>query len=183
MRNHLDQLAKQIGKEALGPSGLTVAHDEISPETQHADLRHEPDPARHAERARLGLLGRLAARLCLIEIYAHAPGAEEFRACISKHFAFWQGRARKARANHKRRKARREPPEAFVEPFLWIIAAAAPTALLTKLKPEPVPGWPTGVYWFGGDVFQVGIVVASALPRDRSSLLVRLMAAAPGGDR
>ena len=49
MRNRFDQLAKQIGKEALGPSGTTVAHDEISPETQHADLRHEPDPARAAE--------------------------------------------------------------------------------------------------------------------------------------
>ena len=43
MRNRFDYLAKQIGQEALGPSGPTVAHDEISPETQHADLRHEPE--------------------------------------------------------------------------------------------------------------------------------------------
>lgn len=51
VRNRFDQLAKQIGQEALGPSGITVAHDEISPETQRADLRHEPDPAREAEAA------------------------------------------------------------------------------------------------------------------------------------
>jgi len=76
VRNRFDQLAKQIGQEALGPSGTTVASDEISPETQHADLRHEPDPAREPERARLGLLGRIAAVLCLIEIYGHAPNAE-----------------------------------------------------------------------------------------------------------
>jgi hypothetical protein len=62
----------------------TVAHDGISPETQFADLRHEPDPARKAERARLGLLGRIAATLCLIEVYGHAPSAEEFRACLAK---------------------------------------------------------------------------------------------------
>jgi len=57
MRLRFDQLGKQIGRQALGPSGLTVAHDEISPDAQHADLRHEPDPAREAERGRLGLLG------------------------------------------------------------------------------------------------------------------------------
>jgi hypothetical protein len=179
VRNRFDQLAKQIGQEALAPSGPTVAHDEISPETQHADLRHEPDPARDAERARLGLLGRLAAILCLIEIYGHAPDAEEFRACLAKHIAFWQERARKARAHNKKRKEKRQSPEAFVEPFLWIIAAGAPTAMLIKLKLEPAPGWPAGVYFFGDDILRVGIVVASELPRDRSSLLVRLMAAGP----
>jgi hypothetical protein len=102
MRNRFDQLAKQIGQEALGPSGVTVTHDEISPNAQHADLRHELDPAREAERARLGLLGRIAAILCLIEVYGHAPGPEEFRACLIKHFVFWQERARKARARKKK---------------------------------------------------------------------------------
>jgi hypothetical protein len=179
MRNRFDHLAKQIGKEALGPSGSTVAHDEISPETQHADLRHEPDPARGAERARLGLLGRIAAVLCLIEIYGHAPNPEEFRACLAKHIAFWQDRARKARAHNKKRREKRQPRKAFAEPFLWIIAAGAPMAILTKLGPKPARGWPAGVYFFGEDVLRVGIVVASELPRDRSTLLVRLMAAGP----
>jgi hypothetical protein len=176
VRNRFDQLAKQIGKEALGPSGTTVAHDEISPETQHADLRHEPDPAREAERARLGLLGRIAAVLCLIEIYGHAPDAAEFRACLSKHFAFWQQRARKARGLAKKEK---QQPDALVEPFLWIVAAGAPTAIVAKLKLDPASGWPAGVYFFGDDLLRVGIVVASELPRDRSTLLVRLMAAGP----
>jgi len=175
VRNRFDHLAKQIGQEALGPSGTTVAHDEISPDAQHADLRHEPDPAREAERARLGLLGRIAAVLCLIEIYGHAPDAEEFRACLAKHIVFWQQRARKARKK-KKQQPRTEP---FVEPFLWIITAGCPTAILLKLKLEPAPGWPAGVYFFGDDVLRVGIVVASELPRERSTLLVRLMAAGP----
>jgi hypothetical protein len=179
MRNRFDHLAKQIGKEALGASGPTVAHDEISPETQHADLRHEPDPARKAERERLGLLGRIASVLCLIEVYGHAPSAEEFRACLAKHIAFWQQRARRARAHSKTQQGRRQPRGAFVEPTLWIIAAGAPTAILTKLELKPAHGWPAGVYFFGDDVLRVGFVVASELPRDRSTLLVRLMAAGP----
>lgn len=185
MRNRFDPVAKQIGRAALGRSGITVVHDEISPEIQHADLRHEPDPRRKAERKRLGLLGRLAAVLCLIEIYGHAPSSEELRACLAKHIAFWQQQARRARAASRRgrrggrsRRGRR-PPKAFVEPFLWIIAAGSPTAILAKLKLEAAPGWPAGVYFFGDDVLRVGIVVASELPRDRSTLLVRLMAAGP----
>jgi hypothetical protein len=175
MRNRFDYLAKQIGKAALGPSGTTVVQDEISPETLHADLRHEPDPARKAERERLGLLGRLATFVCLIEIYGHAPNAAEFRACLAKHIASWQRRMR----NDKKDKSNRRRPSAVVKPFLWIIAAGAPTAILTKLRLEAAPGWPAGVYLFGDDVLRVGIVVASELPRDRTTLLVRLMAAGP----
>lgn len=57
MRTYFDKFAKEIGEEALRPSGTTVAHDEITPQPQYADLRHEPDPAQQAARDRLGLLG------------------------------------------------------------------------------------------------------------------------------
>lgn len=177
MRNRFDQLAKQIGQEALGPSGTTVTHDEINAETQYADLRHEPDPARQAERDRIGLLGRFAAYFCLIEVYSQAFDAEEFRACLAKHLTSWQGRARKTRADNRKRSEQGQPTEALVDPFLWIIAAGAPTSLLTEIEIEPAPGWPVGVYLFGANVLRVGIVVASQLPRDSSTLLVRIMAA------
>lgn len=68
MRNRFDYLSKRVGKDALATSGPIVAGDAITTETQYADLRHEPDPARHAEHARLGLLGQLAATPCLIEV-------------------------------------------------------------------------------------------------------------------
>lgn len=35
------------------------------------------------------------------------------------------------------------------------------------------------MYWFGEDVLRVGLVAARELPRDRTTLLVRLMAAGP----
>ena len=71
---------------------------------------------------------------------------------------------------------------AFVDSFLWIIAAGAPKAVLSELRAEPAPRaeWPKGVYTVGGEVLRVGIVVASELPRkDDSTLLVRLLAAGP----
>jgi hypothetical protein len=179
MHNRFDYLGKEIAKKAAGPSGTTVANDAINPETQYADVRHEPDPARQAERDRLGLLGRLTAFFCLIEIYSEAPSAEAFRACLMKHFASWHGRARAMRSENKKRSEQGQPPLAFVDSFLWILAAGAPKTLLTELKLEPAPDWPAGVYLFGANVLRVGLIVASELPRDRTTLLVRLMAAGP----
>jgi hypothetical protein len=168
VRNPFEQLAKQ----ALGPCGLTIADDEIAPDD--ADLLHEPDPIRTAERERLGLLGRLASVPCLIEAYRHAPDAEEFRACLAKHIAFWQQRTRKTR----RAKKKGEEAGPLVEPFLWILAAGSPTAILRGLALTPGSGWPSGVY-LGSEILRFGIVVASELPRDRSTILVRLMAGGP----
>ncbi len=177
MRNRFDQLAKQIGQAALGPFGIAVTQDAINSETQYADLRYEPDLARQAERERLGLLGRLAASACIIEAYSDAPSAEEFRACLTKHLTAWQQRVRDARSESKKRS---EPqPQDSVASFLWIIAAGAPATLLAKLKLERSADWPAGIYLFGDDVLRVGIIVASQLPRDRTTLLVRLMAAGP----
>jgi hypothetical protein len=178
MRNRFDQLAKQIGQKALGPFGTAVTQDAINPETQYADLRYEPDPARQAERDRLGLLGRLGASACIIEAYSGAPSTEEFRACLTKHLAVWQQRVRDARSDSRKRNEPL-PREESVASFLWIIAAGAPTTLVAKLKLERSSGWPVGTYLFGDDVLRVGIVVASELPRDRTTLLVRLMAAGP----
>jgi hypothetical protein len=175
MRNHFDYLAKGIGKKALGLFGAAAPHDPINTETQYADLRYEPDPARLAGRSSLGLLGRLAADPCLIEVYSQAFNAEEFRACLAKHLASWQGRARKARAE----KRSEEGADGAGDPFLWIITAGVPRTVMAQLEPKPARNWPGGVYLFGADVLRVGIVAASELPRDRTTLLVRIMAGGP----
>jgi hypothetical protein len=172
MRHRFDQLGKRIGQEALGLSGPTIAHAEISPDAQHADLQHQPDPARETERARLGLLGRLASVPCLIEVFGRAPDPDEVLACIGKLVAFRRKRVRDAR----RRKEK--PPPAVVDPILWIIAAGRPTAVLAELGVRSSSDWPAGVY-LGPGLLRVGVSVASELPRERSTLLVRLMAAGP----
>ena len=180
MRTPFDQLGKQIGREALGSLGLTVVHDEISPEAQYADLRHEPDPRQAAARARLGLLGRIASGPCMIELYGHAPSGAELRACLAKHLASWQQQARRARRHRARKRHARRRSTQRPAPTLWIVAAGRPTTLMAELRPLRAPGWPRGVYAIGGDVLRVRIVAASELPRERSTLLVRLMA---GGAR
>ena len=79
MHNLFDHLAKKVGKEALDPSGLTVVQYEISRDAQHADLRHDPDPARGAERAKLGLLGRIDGTELVADAVAGDVGCETLR--------------------------------------------------------------------------------------------------------
>lgn len=71
------------------------------------------------------------------------------------------------------------PTVPFVEPVLWLLVAAVSAPMLRELEAAAAAGWPEGVYAFGGDVLRVRIVVASELPRERSTLLVRLMVAGP----
>jgi hypothetical protein len=43
MRTPFDHLGKKIGQEAFGRFGPTAVQHAILPETQYADLLHEPD--------------------------------------------------------------------------------------------------------------------------------------------
>ena len=89
-------------------------------------------------------------------------------------------------------KQRREPPsEPSVRPLGWIITAQRPASVLARLPATQATDWPRGVYFSAspgpiplglegaGGMLRVGIVVASELPRDRSTLLVRFLAAGP----
>ncbi len=180
MHNPFDQLAKKVGKEALRACGETLVQYELSRDAQQADLRHDPDPTRDAERALLGLLGRIATVLCLIDVYGHAPDREEFLACLSRHLAHYAETLRRGRAHNKRRKEKGFPPEPIPDPRLWVLAASFSAPILRELRVKRATGWPRGVYFLGGTVCNVGIIVASELPCQRSTLLVRIMAAGPG---
>ncbi|WP_437290549.1 hypothetical protein [Sorangium sp. So ce406] len=164
MRNRFDRLAKDVAQEGLTTTGKVVTNAEVAGETQLADVWYEPDPARASERERLGLLGRLAETACTIEAYSDTPSAEEARACVEKHLAVWRGRAARDRAAEA--------------PFLWMLSTGRPAAVLDGLCTARMAGWPAGVYE-GPGLLRTALVVLSELPRERSTLLIRLM----GGGR
>jgi len=180
VHNPFDQLAKKVGREALSACGSTLVQYELSRDAQHADLRHDPDPTKDAERAQLGLLGRIAAVLCLIDVYGHAPDVEEFRECMNRHLTHQAETVRRGRASNKRRREKGLSSEPIPDPHCWIVAASFSAPILRELRAKHAAGWPRGVYRHGGSIYNTGIVVASELPRMRSTILVRIMAAGPG---
>jgi hypothetical protein len=114
-------------------------------------------------------------------------------ACLMKLIAFRQQRQREADRQREewRERLQKEPreplppPAPFVSPWCWILAGRRPVAALTMFGAAAAPGWPRGVYFgtgalFGGEgALHVGIVDAGELPRERSTLLVRFLAAGP----
>jgi len=171
MRNRFDQLGKEIALRALELFGRADVQVALDAETLYADVRHEPVPEPTTDRERLGLLGLLTSRPCLLELYSETPSIDDLRTCIVKHLLFGQQRVRDARAGGDRTRVAKHRT--------WILSAGVPKRLLSNLLFQRAHG-PPGVYVLGGDFGRVGIsiglVVASQLPTDRSTLLVRLMA-------
>jgi hypothetical protein len=105
---------------------------------------------------------------CLIEVCGHAPTGEEIRRSIGKHFAHGEEHAARRRSRNARRKRGGLPPEPLVEPVLWMVAPTVSAPILRKLGAVAIAGWPAGVWFVGGEVLRVGIVVASErLPAGR----------------
>ena len=153
----------------LGDSGTTISDIEVAPDAQRADLFHDPDPARRAHRDKLGLLARLAATPCLIEVFSSTPRAGVVRGCVRKHLNFWHARDLEAQK-------KKQPATA---PMLWILTTGRPVSAIRAFAFVPARGFPRGVYRTSGWT-RVGLVVTSELPRERSTLLVRLLTGGRG---
>jgi len=159
-RNRFDRLAKDIAREALALIGKVVTEKKIVAGAQYIDVWYEPDPARAAQRKRLGLLGRIAATPCLIEPYSDTPSEDELRACLHKHLAAWRTRGP------------REIPGA--PPMLWILSTGRPAFAFQGRLFRRCGGFPRGVYESAA-FLRVRLIVLTELPKNRSTLLVRLM--------
>jgi len=175
MRNRFDQFGKDLATSTLGPLGQVDVQLALNAETLFADVRHEPRPGHEEDRQRLGLLGVLTSRPCLLELYSQSPSVNDLRTCITKHVVYDEQRLRDAPVE---RTGRRQHGLASREHDTWLLSAGVPETLLRTFAFEPFSNQP-GVYRLAGDVahlgVSIGLVVASELAIDRSTLLVRLM--------
>jgi len=130
MRNRFDQLAKQLGQAALGPSGITVVNDPINPETQYADLRHEPDPVRQAARDQLGLLGRI-----LLE-FQRVLGQHESRTSDEQEFLMAMQQTWEDARTEGRTEGRTETRADDVLTVLRVRGLAVPDAARRQIQAE-----------------------------------------------
>jgi hypothetical protein len=163
-RNRFDRAAKDMLRLSLEPDGAFESDAEVSPDTQRADVWFTPDPARPPTRADLGLLARMTMGACALEPFHATPGEDEITGCVRKLLNFRHILS-----------LRRPAPQL---PRLWIIAAGRPEGGLEGFAFESAEGWPPGVYR-SPRLLHGGIVVTSELPRERDTLLLRLMGAGP----
>ena len=168
MRHRFDQIGKKILREALTPSGEVKSQLEVAAaDAQAVDTWFEPAADREAERQRAGLLGRMARQPTMFEPFHDTPGIDDVRDCLRKQLTLDHGRVLEARK-------REQPRPPF--PQLWVLSTGRPESVLVGYGLRAMAGWPVGFYE-GQAAEALGVVVLRELPRERDTLLLRLMGA------
>jgi hypothetical protein len=160
------QLAKKILDRAVGAYGtLRIEHEVPVPDAQSGDAYFVPDPGKEAQRADLGWLDRMTREPCLLEMLQRSPGPADTRDNLRKQLTLDHAVALEA--------ARKELPR---PPFLrlWQITTGRPHEVLEGYGMIQEDAWPSG-FWFGPRLLAMSVVVLSEVPRQRDTLLLRLL--------
>jgi hypothetical protein len=165
-RQPYDQTAKQLLQTALAEAGQVVVEYEVRGEPQRVDVLFERDPDAPALP---GLVGRIAERACLIEVFSQPPGLDAVRDCFSKQLLV-----------ERDRRGDRAVEEEIIP--LWIISAGRPRSVIERFGLRRRRGWPRGVYGAGAG-YGWNVVVVSELPSTRETLLLRLLGTGATRDR
>jgi hypothetical protein len=174
MRQPFDQLAKRLLRAVFGLAGAVENQHEIAADALEIDTWFKLDPARAAERERMGLLGRMLDEpSAVFEAYHGAPGLPEYRTAVLKQLTLDHLQALEAAKEPRENDAPLVLPPC---PRLWLLCAGRPKGVLEQYDFQPIPSFPEGFFErSAGDV--VGLVVLRQLPPGRATLLLRLLAA------
>jgi hypothetical protein len=166
-RTRHDQFSKELLAGLLGSIGIARTEVEVSSEVRSIDLLFVPLPEKAAERAKLGLLGRIAASTCLIEPYRNPPAHPEIRNCQMRLFIQHGEHLREAKRN---RQKLREPDYEMV----WVVGPTVSKAILADFKADPSEDWGKGVYFLGvGE--HTALVAVHQLAPTRDTLWLRIL--------
>src|SRR4051812_1166349 len=118
MHKRFDQIGKKILRGVLEPVGAVTSQLEVpTADAQAVDTWFEPDPRRQAERARAGLLGRMAPGPTMFEPFHDTPGIDELRDCLRKQLTLDHSHVLEAKKHELQR-----PPF----PQLWTFSTGRP---------------------------------------------------------
>jgi hypothetical protein len=165
VRTRFDQLAKGILGKVLADVGEVRLQEEIAGEVQAADVLFLPAVERASERARLGLLGRMADSPCLLEPFHDTPGVDAILDCLCKQLTLRRKLLREARKN--------EAPAAQI-PRLWILSSGRPETALAGLGFTACEDLSAGV-WQAAPLLSMFVVSLRDLPATRDTLALRLL--------
>ena len=168
MQAYDDLIAKYILSAALSPDGVAQAEREIPMlAPQATDLYFEPAPGPRSNLRPLRWLRYMTPIPCLLELYSQSLTLMEFlRGPLRKDLTHYHSRCLDAERKD-------EPP-----PFLhaqWLLTAQRPQQLMEELCSVPLIGAPVGFYRLLAPSLRLYLVVLSELPRERDTLLLRML--------
>jgi hypothetical protein len=162
-----DQFAKELLAGLLETVGKPQTEVNVTSEVRRIDLLFVPLPEKAEFRQRLGLLGRIAATVCLIEPYRNPPTEEEIRSCLLKLFIQHGERQREAR--RARQTLQRDDYD-----LLWVLSPTLSDTFLADFRAQHEDGWEPGIYWLCRPL-RTALVAVHQLPGGRETLWLRIL--------
>lgn len=166
-RNAHDGFAKDYLEEVLKPVGRFQAPLEVRDEARQIDAWFVPALYPEIEASRLGLLGAIVEKECLLEPVRAQLSPPEILKCIRRQLIFYGLRERDAA-----RENRSVTEEDLVA--LWILCPNVSAEVRERFGAKEKEGWPAGVY-FVAEGFKVAIVAINQLPKTRETLWLRTL--------
>jgi len=161
-----DHFAKQYLAYILDDKGKFGKSHEISDTSLQVDLIFTPNNAEDMQA--LGLLGQIASRFCVLEVFWGQPKKTAIRTCLTKLFLTHNELHNEARTEKKSLKEEELP-------HLWILTTSASQALLNGCHATAkLSQWCEGFYFFG-DVQKTAIIAINQLPKKPETLWLRLL--------
>jgi hypothetical protein len=162
-----DQMSKQYLEEFLEPFGSVQRQYEVPGEAKFVDVLFVPDQAAESTTTELGILGRMAAGMCLLEPYRNAPTRTEVRVSVMKLVWVQEDERRKAEQDERRLNEDNLPK-------LWILASTVSQPVLQESEAKVRADWCPGVY-FVPEIFKTAIVAIDELPETPETLWLRIL--------
>jgi hypothetical protein len=155
-----DQFAKEYLQELLSPLGEVETSKDVTAEVREIDVWFQPTSFETEYVQSLGLLGKMAATVAVIEPFRNPVNTEGIFSCVVK---LLNSRAKLGRQTNRedQRLEERQLPR------LWILTPTASELLLDSFgfrAPEESEGWGKGVY-FLTEVWRVGLIAIHQLPK------------------
>jgi hypothetical protein len=165
-----DQFAKEYLQELLLPLGQVETSKDVTAEVREIDVFFQPTSVNSEYAQTLGLLGKIAMTVAIIEPFRNPVNSEGIFSCVVKSLNSRTELLRRANREEQRL-------ESFQFPFLWILTPTASEALLNSfgfgISPES-EAWGRGVY-FLSEVWRVGLIAIHQLPNIPETMWLRML--------
>ena len=148
-----DQFAKQYLKELLSPFGNVETSRDVAGEVRQIDVLFAPKLEPEIDATALGILGQIAAKPAVIELFRSPVQSAEIRSCLGKLFDIHAEFDRIA-ARDNIRIAEADLPQ------LWILSPTVSDPLLARFRAISAPeNWVSGVYFLDPSLKAAIIVI------------------------
>jgi hypothetical protein len=148
-----DSFAKRLIAGALDELGTSELEHEVHDPARYVDIYFRPqDPPSQLPLLELGLLGRMAQSVCLMEPFRNPVTVKDVQACLMKGLAMQQSG----------------------DPWLWILTPTASAGIRKRFQAQPDFDELMGIYTLGCG-FEARLVVIHQLPKTPETMLIRLL--------